>query len=229
MSNSVSPLSHLLFPESCVVCSRELTKSNNHLCSFCHGEIELTCFELYSDFTEMDQLFWGRVQVDYTYAHFRFKKNAPPQKILFALKYQNGSSIGAYFGEEIGRKLNQSERWKDVDLLIPVPLHPKKLFIRGYNQSQAIAQGISEITQTPMNLNLVRRSSFTKTQTGKSRFERWENVANKFDINNGIKKYKHIVLVDDVITTGATIESIIQSIRKVDASIRISVVTLAIA
>jgi ComF family protein len=177
----------------------------------------------------MDKLFWGRAEVTFTHAHFHFQKNATSQKVLFNLKYKQNSEIGVRFGQRIGKELLDHPKLVDVDYLIPVPLHPKKQFIRGYNQSEAIANGISTTSHLIVNTTLIKRVAHTESQTKKSRFERWDNVEKAFLVNPSISKAKHVVLVDDVITTGSTIEQLIQLIRTINPEIKVSVVTLAIA
>jgi len=114
-------------------------------------------------------------------------------------------------------------------VLIPVPLHFKKEFIRGYNQSEVLAKGIAEVLAVPVDIKSIIRNKHTETQTKKSRFQRWENVDSIFEVKPGLNKYKHVVLVDDVITTGSTMEALIQAINKHHPQLEISVVTLAIA
>ncbi len=222
-------LSHLVYPEGCLICDRELSAQEKHICSFCQEQISYTDYQLYQDDTDMDKLFWGRVQVYSTYAHIHFKKNAASQKILFNLKYKDGSPLGYYFGQEIGNRLLGVDKFKSCDLIVPVPLHHKKAFIRGYNQSEMIADGISTIMDAPVIVDLAKRTKHSSTQTKKNRFQRWDNVSEIFKVDPKIQKYNHVMLVDDVITTGATMESLIKSIQNCAPDIRISVVTLAIA
>lgn len=225
----IRDLLHLVFPEECLVCENELTASDQHLCSICRAELIRTNFELFEEETPMDKLFWGRTKVEFTYAHLFFKKGSSSQKILFSLKYRNNPELGKFFGQEIGKAINEVLNKLQVDAIIPVPLHPRKKFIRGYNQSEALAKGIAENTGIPVREDLVKRNTFTSSQTGKSRFERWENVTSKFSVGRQIKNLKHVLLIDDVITTGSTIESIIEIIKQEHPEIQISVVTLAIA
>lgn len=178
----------------------------------------------------MDQLFWGRQPVETTYAHYYFKKQGGIQRLLFSLKYGKNERLGTHLGEQIGEVLTQFPSTYSFDALIPVPLHPKRQFKRGYNQSQLLAQGIHRITSIPVDETVVQRRTNNRTQTGKSRFERWENVSSIFKINKKqVLRYRHVAIVDDVITTGSTIESLITEIRTVSPDIKISVVTLAIA
>lgn len=220
---------HLMFPHKCIFCSTELVPTENQLCTSCESNLSETHFHLSDEATDMDRLFWGRVEVNGTYAHLFFKKQKSSQSVLFSLKYKNASSIGHYFGRQIGERIQSISSFSTIDAIIPVPLHPKKEFIRGYNQSKFIADGIEETFGQPVVNSLVKRVKYNETQTKKNRFQRWENVQGLFSIDLSIKKYTHLLLVDDVITTGSTIESIITSIRAVHPKVKISVVTLAIA
>jgi len=225
----INDLLHLIYPEVCLICDLEIASSEGHVCSFCSEQIAYTDFHLYEEDTEMDKLFWGRAEVFSTYGHLYFKKNAASQKILFNLKYKDGSRLGQHFGREIGERLLSMDSFKSCDLIIPIPLHHKKAFIRGYNQSEKIAEGISDVISVPVKNRYTKRLSHSATQTKKNRFQRWDNVSGIFGVSPEIKRFKHITVIDDVITTGSTIESFIISIRKVAPDIRISVVTLAIA
>ncbi|MBL1281280.1 MAG: ComF family protein [Fluviicola sp.] len=177
----------------------------------------------------MDKLFWGRTEIEKTYAHFFFEKNKTSQNLLFSLKYKDNQQLGVHFGKEIGLNLVKIKALESVDVVFPVPLHQKKKFIRGYNQSDALAIGICETFERKLDLKTIVRTKHNETQTKKSRFQRWENVSEIFKIKNSLKNYKHAIIVDDVITTGSTIEAMINAIRKVHPEIMISVVTLAIA
>lgn len=225
----ISDIGNLIFPNSCLACENELTRFENHLCSFCQEALTITNFHLFTEPTPVDKLFWGRVEVAKTYSHLFFEKNKASQTILFNLKYKNKPELGVYFGRKIGENLQLIPEFSTVDVLIPVPLHHKKEFIRGYNQSDVLAKGISEVLNTPMDNRTIKRTKHSASQTKKSRFQRWDNVNEIFSISKKIDHYKHIVLVDDVITTGSTLEAIILAIRKKNPSVLISVVTLAVA
>ena len=225
----LNDLSHLVYPNHCLVCKNELSKNESHICSFCQSDLTRTSFQLYKEATSMDKLFWGRIPIYKTYAHLFFEKDKASQTILFNLKYRNNPQLGIYFGKEIGKVLQTINDFHSVDAYIPVPLHPKKAFIRGYNQSQVLTQGICEQLDVKMDTTTIVRTKHSETQTKKSRFQRWDNVNEIFKVKNTILSYKHIVLVDDVITTGSTIESIAQTLLKKNPKLSISVVTLAIA
>lgn len=219
---------HLIFPQKCLSCEGELTSTESTICSLCSGNFTETNFHLSEESTMMDKIFWGRIPIHKTYALFFFEKAKTAQKILFQLKYKNNQTVGHYFGREIAKRIQSNSDFKDVDVFIPIPLHPKKEFIRGYNQSEALALGISQEFGIAMDIKSLKRVRHGKSQTSKSRFERWSSIQSTFHIKESIKKYKHIVLVDDVITTGSTIEVIASAILEKHPNTKISVVTLAI-
>ncbi len=224
----LSDIRHLIFPQKCLACESELTGAETTICSLCTTHFTETNFHLNAEPTMMDKIFWGRIDIHKTYALFFFEKGKTAQKILFQLKYKNNQEVGHHFGGEIAKRLKLNPDFGDVDVLIPVPLHPKKEFIRGYNQSEALAKGISEELGVPMDTSSVKRVKHGASQTQKARFERWSSIQSTFRVNNSIQHFKHIVLVDDVITTGSTMEVIASTIREKHPDARISVVTLAI-
>lgn len=221
-------LEHLIYPSSCLACENELSVYEDHICSICDNSLIRTSFHLFKEPTDSDKLFWGRVQLKATYSHFYFKKESTIQNVLFNLKYKNDQSIGEYFGKEIGKTISEMDVFKSADALIPVPLHFKKEFIRGYNQSAAIARGISEVIKVPMKTGYAKRIEHTSTQTQKTRFQRWDNVNSIFAIHKSITDCKHVVLIDDVVTTGSTLEALVRRIKEVAPNIEVSIVTLAI-
>ncbi len=227
-SGILSDIRHLIFPEKCLACDSELTGSETTICSLCITHFTETNFHLSDEPTSMDKIFWGRIAIHKTYALFFFEKGKTAQKILFQLKYKNNQVVGHYFGREIGKRLWLNKDFHDVDVFIPVPLHPKKEFVRGYNQSGALAKGISQELGIQMETTSVKRVKHGASQTKKARFERWSSIQSTFRVNESIKQFKHIVLVDDVITTGSTIEVIASAIREKHPEAKISVVTLAI-
>lgn len=229
IKNYFHDLVHLIYPEQCIVCESELTSNERHVCSLCDGDLIETSFHLYTEASDFDKIFWGRVQIDSTFAMYRFQKKSAIQKLLFQLKYKHGASVGQVFGKRIGKRLLNNEKYRGIEILLPVPLHPKKQFIRGYNQSMALAQGISESTGISISESLLKRNTNNSSQTRKGRFQRWDNVDSVFSVSEKIKAYNHIAIIDDVVTTGSTIEALIQSIRKIHPEVKISVITLAIA
>lgn len=223
--NSVS---HLIFPEKCIHCQIELIDKEWNICNTCISGVSYTFFENYAEHTKMDKLFWGRVPIHKTYALYNFEKDTVVQSILHALKYKNNPQIGRKFGKKIGEKIIQLEGFKDLNALIPVPMHPKKKFLRGYNQAEMLAQGISEITNIPIQTSNVKKRIHTESQTQKSLWERWTTSENIFSYAPNNDSLRHIALVDDVLTTGATMERLAKTILDNNPDLKISLITLAI-
>jgi ComF family protein len=223
-------LLHLMFPNSCLVCHTELPASLAHICPVCESELDFTYFEGFKEASVLDKLFWGRVQLATTGALLHFEKEGGTQAILHAIKYQGNVDLALEMGARFGRKLLENEKYADIDALVPVPLHPKKKYLRGYNQSELIAQGIAAATRIPLRGDLLTRGVHTESQTKKGRFMRWDNVADIFYVASNPKTLpQHIALVDDVVTTGATLEACVRKISAQWPQVRISVLSLAVA
>ncbi len=218
----------LLFPRICVVCGQKLIETEKHICLRCLLHLPRNNHHLQKD-NVMEQLFFGRIPVERACAYFEFKKGSDYQKILHHLKYKGQKGIGEFMGERFGSEIQSVPDFEGVDFICPVPLHPKKERKRGYNQSYHIALGLSRSLGVPVNQSNLRRAVHTSTQTRKSRFERWQNVDGIFELAKPeLFDGKHIILVDDVITTGATIEACALAILS-SCQARISILTLAIA
>ena len=221
--------SHLIFPNLCLSCSCELSRSEEHLCHFCFSQLSFTYFESGQEPSSLDKVFWGRVPIYRAYALLFFEQDKPSQKILHALKYQNKANLGIFMGHIIGKKLKENNLMCDIQALIPVPLHPKKEFLRGYNQSEKIAAGISKEMAIPIVQKSIQKIKHTESQTKKNRFQRWENVASIFSGTTSAIPFQHVAIVDDVVTTGATIEALSKELLANNPELKISIISLAIA
>jgi len=223
-------LLHLVFPETCLACDRELVAGSLHLCPFCEADLKYTYFEKFAEPSSLDKLFWGRVQLHSTCALLEFEKASGTQGILHAIKYKGKKALAVEMGSRFGQRLLVNpEKYGSIDALIPVPLHPKKRFARGYNQSELIAEGIFKSTSVPVITDLLTKGVHTESQTRKGRFRRWDNVSDVFHANAvKYKVLKHIALIDDVVTTGATLESCIRTISVALPDTRITVLSLAV-
>jgi len=197
----------ILLPRLCTACRSPLKPWEEGLCLTCLAQLPLTHFHEDAE-NPLAQVFWGRVQLEQAVAWFYFRKGSAYQDVLHQLKYEGRSDIGVLLGREFGFHLIHSQQFTLPDTIIPVPLHPKKLRQRGYNQSAEIGRGLGRAIGVPMIQNCLVRLSHTDTQTRKSRFERYLNVTGKFQVQHpGMLQGHHLFLVDDVVTTGATLEA----------------------
>jgi ComF family protein len=221
---------HFVFPYQCVSCHEPLPDNFDQICPFCLEEFQYTYYEKYQEPTPLDQLFYGRVPLQFTYALLYFVKGSNTQKIIHAIKYQNNIALAHEMGKRIGKRLLDRENLLLPDALISVPLHPKKEFLRGYNQGSLIAKGVAEAIRVPFHDNILVRQVFTETQTKKGKYERWSNVEKVFGVKHPQKwRGKHLCLVDDVITTGSTLEACIRVLLNEIPDVKISVVAVATA
>jgi ComF family protein len=218
----------LLFPKICASCGNSLWKQEETVCLSCEFHLPRTNFHLSLE-NPVSRLFWGRVILESAAAYLWFNKGNKVQRLIHQLKYKGRKDIGIYLGRQYGQFLRHSPFFNTVQIIVPVPLHIKKLMKRGYNQSEQFAIGLGESLKIPVYPDVLSRRKETETQTKKSRFRRWQNVAEVFEVKDPLSlEMKHILLVDDVITTGATLESCIRALSCIP-SVRISVATIAVA
>lgn len=219
---------NLLFPRTCAGCGNILLEGEDTVCTTCRFLLPKTGYEHNPD-NPLAQLFYGQMPFNAVMAEFFFSKTGKVQHLIHGLKYHHCRENGIFLGQEIGKSLLQEPDYQGIEYIIPIPLHPKKEKIRGYNQSHVIAEGISEIMNVPIAEKCLVRKVFTDTQTKKSREERYQNVKDIFDVKNAAKiAGKHVLLVDDVLTTGATLMSAGKALMEVEG-IKISVATVACA
>lgn len=219
---------NLFFPNNCSVCGNSLVSQEEVICTGCQFKLPRTNFHFEPE-NPIARIFWGRVNLKTATSFLFFNKGGNVQHLVHQLKYKGKKNVGRYLGKLIGYELIQSPVFASVDLIVPVPLHPKKERLRGFNQSLIIAEGLSESLQKPLSKNNLERLIHTSTQTKKSRYSRWENVKDVFGIKAPEKfAGKHILLVDDVLTTGATIEACAQKILEIEGT-NVYAVTLAYA
>ncbi len=219
-------LFRLFYPNLCFACGTNLMIGEKTICLLCLTKIPQTDYHTIND-NPVARLFYGRVSIENATAMCFYEKESIIQHLMHGLKYKHKPEIGIFFGQRLGKLLSESELYSDIDLVLPIPLHPKKERIRGYNQSLVIAQGLVETMPIKIKENVLVRVEFTETQTRKNRWERYENVRDMFGVKNPEKiAGKHILLVDDVITTGATIEACARHLLKVDG-VRVSIAGIA--
>lgn len=221
-------LSSLLFPRCCVVCDAPLVKGEEYLCLRCYMELPRTGFHCWDE-NPVEQLFWGRIPLVHATSWMFYHRGNDFRLILHTLKYKGCKELGEVMGRVLAGELLPADFFRGVDVIVPIPLHVKKKKLRGYNQSEWIARGVSAVTGIPMDADSVTRERNTETQTHKSIFERWENVEGTFVLHHPeLFAGKHILLVDDVLTTGATTVACASAFDEVKG-VRFSVLTLALA
>ena len=221
-----SSIIDLFYPKTCVHCHSNLLLEETILCTNCR--FDLPMIENY-DFqnNEISQVYAGRILLEKAGAFLYFRKRGITRNLIHELKYKGNQEIGSFLGNWFGYLLQQSGAFGDIDLIIPVPLHPKKQKIRGYNQLTTFGQALGKQLGTIYSENFLTRVSKSKTQTFKTRLERFSNANTKFEIQNMEElEGKHILLIDDVITTGATLESCYLEFVKIPG-ISISIITMA--
>ncbi|MFW5805400.1 MAG: ComF family protein [Bacteroidales bacterium] len=209
---------YLLYPKVCDACGKSLMQQEEILCTECLVKLPRTSFHDDTE-NELVQVFWGRVNIEQATALIHFVKGSAYRKLIHKLKYQNRADIGEFLGRELGSELKESHKFQRIDYIIPVPLHPDKQKVRGYNQAEMIAKGMSSVMDVPVSTDNLVRKLFTKTQTKKGRYDRWENVSRVFDVQKPDEfANKYVLLVDDVITTGATIEACAQKLLSIEGT-----------
>lgn len=228
MKNALNELLNLFYPNLCLICSNSLVRNEHQICLACLHEIPRTNYHLIRD-NPLEKRFWGKVPVFRGTAYYFFHKGSPFQKLLHELKYNGNKEIGVIMGRHAAAELLESPDFCSIDVIVPVPLHPKKYTKRGYNQADYICKGLAEVLGKDVDLKSLKRIRENPTQTKKSVYDRYKNTENLFQVDN-VKAFagKHILIVDDVLTTGSTLEACISALLEVP-DIKISVFTLAVA
>lgn len=221
-------LFHLFYPRTCNCCSTSLDQFEKVICTQCRHDIPLTRFHHFNDIT-LKKVFYGRLQLELATALFYFEKKGPVQKLLHNLKYKRQEHLSTFIGEWLGHELSTISSYKTIDTVIPVPIHPKKLKSRGYNQVTSFGQVLAKHLNANFDEKTLIKSKNTATQVFKGRFTRGDEIQNAFSITDKITlSGKHILLVDDIITTGATIEACALELLQIP-KIKLSIATMAIA
>lgn len=213
----------IVYPNNCTICSTNLNNNESFLCLNCKYDlpyIEQSQFNKES----LQKIFWGRVHVQRIFALLNYQKGNQTQKVLHQLKYHKKTKLATHFGEMIGELIKTTEKYA---YLIPVPLHPKKEKMRGFNQSTVIANGMYKTTKIPIIEKVIKRTEYNKSQTNFSKYDRWDNVRSIFSVvKPKLLENKHVILIDDVLTTGATIEACVRELLKVKGC-EVSIAVLA--
>ncbi len=200
-------LNHLLYPHGCAVCGADYISQQEFICIKCKHQLPLTRF-LHLPNNPVEKVFAGRINIHAAGALCYFTKQSMLQHLLVLLKYKNSRAAGLYLGNQLGEALKSTDRFNTVDYIIPLPLHPKKEYARGYNQAAIIGEGIQAVWHKPMLTNSIIRLINTNTQTHENRSSRWQNMEGIFHVTQpNLLRNKHILLIDDVITTGASLEA----------------------
>ena len=220
----ISDLIDLIFPRHCCVCGETLSRQERDICLNCL--YTLPKIEPHHK-KEIEQIFWGKIDIERTASFMYYRKGSPYNALMHKLKYKDAPEVGTRLAEMAAKELMDSGFFNGITRIVPLPLSKKKLRKRGYNQSEYIAMGLSNITGISVDTSLVKRDIANETQTHKNRDERWENVKDIFSVNSNVSlEDEHVLLVDDILTTGATICSCAATLQK-ECGCKISIFTLA--
>ncbi|MDT0643156.1 phosphoribosyltransferase family protein [Zunongwangia sp. F363] len=219
-------LANLFYPKICSCCNAELARNENIVCTSCLYDLPLTNFHLQQD-NPVKKTFYGRAPVAQATSLLFFRKKGKVQELIHNLKYRGHEEIGGFLGEWMGNLLLESGNYNNINSVIPVPVHRRKLKLRGYNQVTLFGEKIASILNAEFRSDVLVKKSATETQTLKSRLSRWGNMEEIFVLENpaGMEN-KHILLVDDIITTGATLEACINKLHTING-VKVSLATMA--
>lgn len=207
MGGMIQSLLQLFYPHQCLGCGSDFLQLNHLLCSHCIHQLPETGF-FERENNPVERAFYGRIRVERAAALYYFTKNSLIRDLMMQLKYSGNRDAGLFLGRMMGHAVRSSGRFADIDGLVPLPLNAKKQFKRGYNQAELICYGMSEICRVPVLTHTVIRKQFTESQTTQNRVARWLNMEDVFELKQpGQLMNKHILLVDDIMTTGATLEA----------------------
>lgn len=227
-SSFTMPIIELFYPNLCFACQQRHAPKDSSICISCEYRISPTGYHLLED-NPVLQRFWGRVDLEHATSCFDFNKGGLLQNLIHRLKYDNQPQVGIELGRIYGAMLQETAPYNTIDYILPVPLHPRKKHQRGYNQAAMIAQGMSETMDISWTSDFLVRKTYTETQTKKSRLDRFDNVQNAFEIpSQDAIAGKHLLLVDDVITTGATLEACAIQLLKAP-NVKVSLAAIALA
>ena len=220
--------SHLFYPHICSGCGNDIIQQEHFLCLSCLHSLPFTGFETYPG-NPVEKNFWGRIEISNAMSLLHFAKDTVLQNLLHQFKYKGKKEIGVFFGKMMGEYIMQSGRFSQIDALVALPLFASREKKRGYNQAAVLCSGISRQMHLPVLENAISRIKATETQTHKSRIARWQNMEGKFILtNSSFLNNKHVLLVDDVITTGATLEACASAMMEA-TNVKVSIATLAYA
>ncbi len=220
-------LLYLFFPSYCSACDNTLFKNEQVICTRCRHELPLTHYH-HLNVKKIEKVFYGRIPVINATALFSFQKESLVQNLIHNLKYRGQENIGVTLGQWLGSELQQIPNYQEIDIIIPVPIHKKRLAERGYNQVTKFGKEIATKLDAIYIDSVLKKKLHTSKQSKRKRLTRWKNAFETFEIKNGnLLENKHILIVDDIITTGATLEACAQVLLTIP-NIKISIATMAI-
>ena len=218
----------LISPRACVICGRRLSISEEVICGTCDLHLPRTGYASNPYDNEMAKRFYGRIPIERAAALFFYEGGSEVSRIIFQLKYHGHPEIGVEMGRRTAAEWTESDFFDGIDAIVPVPLARKRERERGYNQSMEIARGVAEVTGLPVWSRVVRRKKFSGSQTHLGQLGRLENVAEAFELIDGdMLRGKHILIIDDIVTTGATIHACVNAMKSVEG-LRVSVLSLGV-
>lgn len=226
MKTAFRSLLHLFFPHTCAGCGSDILAHDQLLCLQCIDRLPQTGFHRYAG-NPVEKIFWGRLKVSCATSFLYFTKSSLLQHLVHQFKYNGKREIGQFIGRRMGEVITEASRFGEIDALIPLPLYAARERRRGYNQAGVLCDAMAEILQVPVLRDTIIRKTATETQTRKGRTERWTNIAGRFELLQPEAVCgKHVLLVDDVITTGATLEACGQELMSAGDT-RLSIFTMA--
>ncbi|NJB71228.1 ComF family protein [Saonia flava] len=227
LTKILNDVHNILFPPICFGCNAHLIGGEKTLCTICRNQLPLTDYN-YNEENPVDRIFYGRVNIKKVNSFLFFTKNGIIKNIIHHLKYKNQEEIGSFFGDWFGQIIKKEGFSAYIDVIIPVPLHKKRLKKRGYNQVALFGKQLAHHLNADYMDNVLIKTANTKTQTKKGRIYRWQQNQNLFELtNSSFLKNKNVLLVDDVITTGATIEACANALHRAE-NVNIYVATMAV-
>lgn len=228
MINPLTELVNLFYPNLCLLCRHPLVQNEQIICLHCHCDLPRTSYH-FNKRNPVHDLFSGYPQVNEATSFLFFEKEGITQKLVHQLKYYGHKKLATHLGQTAARELQSDGIFASIDTIVPIPLHPKKEKRRGYNQSECIAKGIASVYGCSVDTKRLKRTAYTESQTRKSVYDRHVNVENIFRLTEPEQFYgKHILLIDDVVTTGSTVSSCINAFASVPDVI-ISIFALSVA